>query len=144
MITVTLSLDTAIYASGDLLADTQEVADWVVNGGPEMILQSLTVIDEDDQKVAFDVYFLSSNVSMGTENAAPSITDANARSILGLHSVLAADYKDLGGVGVASYKNIGLTLFGSPSLYVAAVNGSGTPTFTASGIKLRLGFTANK
>lgn len=141
MITVTLSLDTSAYASGDVLAGTQEVTGYQsVVGGAKAFLQSLTVIDEDDQKVAFDVYLLSSNVVMGTENAAPSISDADASSILGVVPVAVADYKDLGGVSIASIKNIGLSLNASPSLYVAVVNGTGTPTFTATGVKLHLGF----
>ena len=140
MITVTLSLDTSAYASGDLLADTQEVTNYLSIAGTTSYLQSMTVVDEDDQKVGFDVYFLSSNVTMGTENSAPSISDANSRSILGFVSVAAADYKDLGGTAIASIKNIGLTLTGPSGLWIAVVNGTGTPTYTASGVKLRLGF----
>jgi hypothetical protein len=140
MITVTLSLDTSAYASGDLLADTQEVTNYLSVAGTTSYLQSMTVVDEDDQKVAFDVYFLSSNVTMGSENSAPSISDANSRSILGFVSVIATDYKDLGGTAIASIKNIGLTLTGQTGLWVAVVNGSGTPTYSAAGVKLRLGF----
>lgn len=140
IISVTLTLDTSAYASGDLLADTQEITNYVSIAGTSSYLQSLTVVDEDDQKVAFDVYFLSSNVTMGTENSAPSISDANARSIQGYVSVGTADYKDIGGVSIASIKNIGLTLSGSTGMWVAVVNGTGSPTFTASGVKLILGF----
>jgi hypothetical protein len=140
MIDVTLSLDTSAYASGDLLADTQAVTGYTTVVGTTSYLQSLTVIDEDDQKVAFTVVFLSSNVSLGTENAAPSISDANGREILGTVSVGTADYVDLGGVSVASIKNIGLTLNGPTGLWVAVVNSTGTPTYTASGVRLRLGF----
>lgn len=139
---VTLSLDTSAYASGDLLADTQVASGFFDSVDGTAILQSLTVIDEDDQKVAFYVYFLSSNVTMGTENAAPSISDANARNILGFVSVGTSDYQDLGGVSVANIRNIGLPLkaaAGTLDLYVAVVNSTGTPTYTASGVKLRLG-----
>ena len=39
--------------------------------------------------------------------------------------------------------NIGMMIkpaTGTDDIYVAAVNGTGTPTFTASGLKLRMGF----
>ncbi len=139
---VTLSLDTAIYASGDVLADTQQVdAALRVTDGTG-VLQGLMVVDQDDQKAAFTVYFLSANVAMGTENAAPSISDANAVNILGLVDIATTDYKDLGGVSVASIRGVSLPLMavsGTDDIYVAVVNGTGTPTYTASGVKLRLG-----
>jgi hypothetical protein len=141
VVDVTLTLDTSAYAGGDLLADTQSFTGVRVNGG-RAILQSVTVIDEDDQGAAFTIYFLSANNSFGTENSAPSISDANARDVLGWVDVSTADYKDLGGVRVASVKGIGLLLEaagGSTSLYLAVVNGTGTPTYTASGVKLKLG-----
>lgn len=142
---VTLSLDTSAYASGDVIADTQ-VVDGALRQDGSGTLQSLTLIDQDDQKVALTVYFLSGNVVMGTENSGPSITDADALHILGYVDVASADYKDLGGVAVVNYKNIGLPLkaaSGTDDLYVAVVNGAGTPTYTAAGIKLRLGITQN-
>jgi len=135
--TLTLSLDTSIYANNDLLADTQELANAVkVNDGWGTI-ESLTVVDADDQGQVFDVWVLDAN-----ENSAPSISDANAAYILGKIPVAAADYVDLGGVKVASLRNIGLPIKpvdGGTSIYVAVTNGTGTPTFTASGVKLRFG-----
>lgn len=141
VVDVTLSLDTSAYASGDLLADTQNFTGVRVAGG-RALLQSVTVIDEDDQGAAFTLFFLSANNSLGTENSAPSISDANARDILGWVDVFTSDYKDLGGVRVASVKPIGLELkaaSGSTNLYVAAVNGTGTPTYSAAGLRLKLG-----
>lgn len=142
LLDVTLSLDTSAYASGDLLADTQAVASAVLSNAGTGILHSVTVIDEDDQGVAFDLYFLSANNSMGTENSAPSISDANARDILCRVQVATTDYYDLGGVRIADVHGLNRIIkgaSGSTSIYVAAVNGSGTPTFTASGLKLRIG-----
>lgn len=139
---LTLSLDTNAYASGDVLADTQAVTGAFRTSGGRAELQSLTVIDEDDQGVAFDVWFFGSNVSLGTENGAPDISDANAREVLGFVSVVTGDYKDLGGVKVACLRNLALPLqaaAGSRDLYVGLINGSGTPTFSASGLRLRLG-----
>lgn len=143
-IDVTLTLDTSAYASGDVLADTQVVTNAMRANDLGGILQSVTVIDQDDQKAAFDIYFLSANVSMGTENSAPSISDANALEILGAPIQIAvSDYKDLGGVSIAGKDAIGKIVkpaTGTRNLYVAVVNGTGAPTYTASGVKLRLGF----
>lgn len=142
VVDVTLSLDTSAYASGDVLADTQQVDAALRVSDGTGVLQSLMVIDQDDQKSAMTIYFLSANVTMGTENSAPSISDANAVNILGFVDIGTADYKDLGGVSVANVKGIGIPLkavSATDDIYLAAVNGTGTPTYTASGVKLRLG-----
>lgn len=139
---LTMSLDTSAYSSGDTIADTQELPDAVKVNDAGGILQSLTVIDKDDQGVAFDVWLMDANVSMGTENSAPNISDTNAASIIGRVAVATGDYVDLGGCRVANIKNINLPIkpvAGGTSIYVAIVNGSGTPTFTASGVVLRFG-----
>ena len=143
VIDVTCTLDTSAYASGDLLFDTQAATSAArVNAG-KVVLESVTVLDEDDQGIAFDLYFLDANNSMGTENSAPSISDANARAILGYVPILSTDYRDLGGCRVACKAGIGLAMkagSGTTTIYVAGVNGTGTPTFTASGLRLKLGF----
>ena len=142
VIDVTLTLDTSAYASGDVLAATQTVADaFKVNGG-RCVLDSLTVIDQDDQKVALTIYVLAANVAMGTENGAPSITDANALNIQAVIPVATTDYLDLGGVAVANIAvgKVVKAASGTRNLYVAAVNGAGTPTYTASGMKVAFKF----
>lgn len=139
---VTLTLDTSAYASGDLIAETQEVANAVTFTGGTAVLQSLTITDEDDQGVALYVVFLKTNVTMGSENSAPSISDANSREILGWVPVATTDYLDVGGAKIACVKNLGLVLqaaTGATSVYVAVVNSTGTPTYTASGLKLKIG-----
>jgi hypothetical protein len=134
--TITFSLDTSAYAIGDVLADTQILTACLrVNDGTG-ILQSMTINDKDDQGFGFDVYILNANVSIGTENAAPSITDANADNILGSFPVLSGDFKDLGGCRHACIKNIGIPVkgaSGTDDLYIALVV-QGAGTYSASGI----------
>lgn len=142
MLDVTLSLDTSAYASGDLLADTQIVSGAFRVGDGTGVLQNILVIDEDDQGAAFDLYFLDGSSSMGTENSAPSPTDAIARTILARVQVATGDYFDLGGARVADIANLARVIkaaSGTKDMYVAAVNGTGSPTYTASGVRLRLG-----
>lgn len=138
---VTLTLDTLIYAAGDVLSDTAEVVGAArVNGG-RAVLESVILIDEDDQGIALDLHFFATNVSLGTKNVAPSISDVNAREHLGAISIVAGDYKDLGGVRVATLRSLGLLLeaaAASTSVWVQAVT-QGAPTHTANGIRLKLG-----
>ncbi|WP_376704671.1 hypothetical protein RQ479_07970 [Mesorhizobium sp. ISC25] len=143
-IDVALTLDTAIYASGDVLADTQVITNAMRVADGLGVLQSIAVIDQDDQKAAINIFLLSANVPMGTENLPPSISDVNALQILGAPiSIGTADYFDLGGASVAGKDAIGKVVkpaAGTRNLYVAVVNGTGTPTYTATGVTLRFGF----
>lgn len=144
IVEVTLSLDTNIYAANDLLADTQVVSNAFYDIDKPGVLDSVYVIDEDDQTaVPIVLYLLSDSGSLGTENSALNPTDAVARTILGTVPILAADFKDLINSKAATIKNIGLIVkpkTGTRDLYIAAaLDGAGTPTYTASGIKVRLG-----
>lgn len=142
-IDVTLSVDTSIYADGDLLADTQVVTSAMRTADALGVLKSVVLVDEDDQGVALDLVFMSSSATLGTENSAPTVSDANARNTLGFVSIATGDYIDLGGVRVATKRDLNLVVkpaTGTSNLYVAAITRGGTPTYTASGLKLRLGF----
>lgn len=147
IIDVTLTTDTAAYASGDLIADTQVVTGAMRLAGGTALLHSVSVLDEDDQGVAFDVIFLQNSTSLGTENGAPNISDANARSnVLCKVAIAAADYTDLGGFKFATVGNLNRLLkaaSGSKDIYVAVVNSTGTPTYSATGLKLRIGLYQN-
>lgn len=137
--TVTFTLDTSAYASADLVADTQVISTTLFdqNAG-SIILDSITLLDEDDQKVALYFVFIQDSTSLGTENSAPNISDANARKVVGVVPVATGDYLDIGGCSVACVRNIGLTMKAAASsraLYVAIVNAAGTPTYTATGLQ---------
>lgn len=139
---VTLSLDTSIYASGDVLADTQEITACVPTPGGRAVIHSIVLNDKDDQGQALDIVFLNTNVSIGTENAAVAVSDTNADQILGIISVASGDWIDLGGCRVATKTNVALVVeagSGLTSLFIAAIS-RGTGTYTASGITLSVGF----
>jgi hypothetical protein len=139
--TFTLSLDTSAYAAGDVLADTQVINSVFRKNDGTGVLQSIKLVDKDDQGQALDLVFLNANNSLGTENSAPNISDANADAILGIIPVAAADFIDLGGCRVATITNIGLPLqavSGAATLYIGAIS-RGTGTYSASGITGILG-----
>lgn len=140
-IEVTLSTDTNIYASGDVLADFQEITGFFRVAGDTATIHSVTVIDEDDQGTALDLYVSRTGGTLGTENAAISISDANAREVQVLAIVAAGDFVDTINNRIATkIINPGLPVGGgaSTSLWIGAVVRSGTPTYTATGLKLRI------
>lgn len=138
---VTLTLDTSIYASGDVLADTQEIASAIrINAGTGVI-HSLIILDKDDQGQPLDVVFLKTNVSLGSENSPVSITDANADEILGIVEVVAGDYVDLVNSQLVTATDVGIVVVAdsaATSLFVGVIS-RGAGTYTASGITLKIG-----
>lgn len=143
---LTLSLDTGgAYADADVLADTQEIANVFRLPGGTIWLQNIRIVDEDDQGAALDLIFLDAASSLGTENSAVSISDALSRTELWRVSVASGDYYDQGGSRIACIGSIATLLkaaSGSTSLFVAAVS-RGTGTYTAAGIRLKIGVQKN-
>lgn len=141
----TFTTDTAIYANGDVLVATVALPLAVYANDAKAVLQSITLLDEDHQGVAMDIYFLDANNSMGAVNAAFQPTDANARGITGYLSIAAADWKDLTGSFIVTKTNTGVGVkpaTGTQNVYVAIELKSGTPTFTAAGLKGRFCFVS--
>jgi hypothetical protein len=140
VITVTPVLDTNIYASGDTLFTTTEVAGVARRSDYPTILKSLYIIDKDDQKPAFDIFLFDRTLTFGAFNVVPAPSDTHAGYFTGKISVVAGDYSDLGGVSVANptIEEKILRLLGT-SLFIAGVLTAGTPTHTASGLVLKFG-----
>lgn len=143
-VTVTCTLDTSAYASGDLIMDTTAITDAVDRAGGYATLDSISILDEDAQGVALTIVLLSASTSCGTINSAPNITDANLRSnYLGIVNVATTDYVTFSGAKLGTVRDLGLTLKAASNtrtLYFAILNGAGTPTFTASGLKITFNF----
>lgn len=140
---VTLSTDTSAYASGDLIADTQQIDAFFRKVDGTGIINSINIIDEDAQGVALYIIFMSTTTSLGTENSAPNISDANLTAgFQGIVSVATSDYVTVSGTKIATIRNIGLpvkAVSGTDDLYIAVLNATGTPTFTAAGLEMRIG-----
>lgn len=145
MPTVTFSLDTSAYTANDLLADTQAVAGALRVSGGSGVLNSIAILDEDDQAAAgMTVYILKSNVSLGSENSGITVTDANAREIIGVINIAAGDWTDLINSKLAFKGNLGIPIKVSSGTSIwIALQTAGTPTQTASGITGILGILAD-
>jgi hypothetical protein len=142
VVTVTPTCDTSAYTGGDLLFDSTEVAAAVRANGGTAILESITIIDKADQKVGFTILLANAATDFGAPNSAPDPDDTETATVIGWVAVTASDYIDLGGAAVACIRNLGLLLkagAATTSIYIAAVNGTGTPTYGASDLVLQIG-----
>lgn len=134
---VTMTTDTAIYATGDVLTDTVALTSILAGFGGAGILQSITVLDKDLQSQGLDIVILRTNVSLGTKNAAVSISDTNAEEILGIVRVSSGDFLSLTNSSVATKNSLGIGVKGdgSDTIYLSMIS-RGTGTYTASGLRV--------
>lgn len=146
LIQVTPTLDTSAYASGDLICDVTTITSAALASGAYTELVSVTIVDQDDQTAsAYTIYVTNLSTTWGTFNAAPTVSDAALLGIQAIIPIASGDWLDLGGGKVAQPRiaqNIGAICktSGSANLYMTIVNGAGTPTFTASGLKVTFCF----
>ena len=143
VIDVTLVTDTNAYADNDVLVVPQAVPGIFTEAGGVRRLQSVTLLDEADQGQDIDLLFFDASADLGTINDAVSISDADARKILGKVSVLQANYTDLVNSQLATVSALDLIMKAadpSAACYIGAVLRSGTPTYAAASLKLKLGF----
>lgn len=141
IVDVTLSAAAEAYTANDLVADTQEIVGAVRVAGGSGVINFVRLLDGDDQGAAMDLYFVGASDSWGTEGGAVAPTDAEAAEIFGSVSIAASEYTDLIASQEATKPNQNIPFKapdGSTSIWVVAVT-RGTPTYTASGLKLRLG-----
>jgi hypothetical protein len=139
---ITMTTDTSAYASGDLIADTQQLDAFFRIADGSAYVTDVRVHDSSDSGVAMFILLHGTTTSMGTENSAPNISDANAAAgIQAIIPILTTDYLDIGGCKVASVavnKTV-KAVSGTDDLYVSIVNSTGTPTFAADSLILTFG-----
>ena len=83
LLDVTLLCDTTAYAANDVLVATQRIPNAMRDIDYPGVLQTVTMIDEDNQGAAMDVYFLDANVNFGRFNQLPTLTGVSARMYYG-------------------------------------------------------------
>lgn len=132
---ITPTIDTSAYASGDQLGSLMTIPNALLNFGAGT-LENITIIDKDKQNAALNILFFSAAPTItSVDNAALDISDTEMVSkCLGYVPIAAADYKSL---NVNSVATIAQTvakpnlIATSDSLYAIILSG-GTPTYTST------------
>jgi len=144
VITIDATVDTNAYAEGDVLFATQEVAGFSTAADITSILQSVTVIDPDDQGIGIDLIFFNANTTLGTENSAPDLDDTEVLTVIGRAQVGAGSFYDLGANRVACVYGIGLPMKAGTggSVWMAGI-ARGAPTYAGGHVYFKLGVLRN-
>ena len=142
IVSITPGTTTNACSDGEIIWDNEKLENLVGVKGGSCILQSVTLIDDDDHGGAIDLVFFNASSSLGTEGSAVSTADgAVPDAILGVVTV--SSYFDGVNWKVGTKNNIGLVIKAasdSRDIYVGAVNRSGGAlTYTAAGLLLKVG-----
>tara|TARA_R100000458_G_C8200363_1_gene191108 strand:+ start:355 stop:861 length:507 start_codon:yes stop_codon:yes gene_type:complete len=143
LIDVATVADTEAHADGDVIVQSVEIPNAASVEGGSGIIQSIMLLDADDEAPAVDIVFSSNNTDLASGSGEPvNISDANAASLYGFVNV--SNYTDLIGCQMATKTNIGMVFkasSGTRSIYMHIINRSGgTYTNAGSGdLKLRIG-----
>ena len=134
-IAVTLGIDTGAYQAADNIGGKLTFANAARETGGCGRIQTVVVVDQDNEKTEKDIFFFHTDPSNSTitNNAALDIADADLLTCVGYVNVPAAAYKSLNDNAVAIVSNVGIVFdlpSGATSLYAAVVE-RGTPTYTA-------------
>jgi hypothetical protein len=148
IITVNPVIDIAgAYASGDQMGAIIEIPAILPTNGGLAKLISVVVVDKDDEGGAFDLMLWSASVTLAADNAAVSISDADALLFLGKVAIASADYEDVGGAKLATKTGVAIPVTGastSKSVYLSLIS-KDSKTYTAtSDLVIKLGFEVLK
>ena len=127
----------AAYASGDAMGTLFTINTGCTTG----MIQTLLVIDQDKEQLAFDVVLFKELFTPTADNSAFDAVDAELRDhFVGIIPVTASDYAAFNDNAAACVRNVGLS-FTAPGrkLYGQLVT-RGAPNYTAA-TDLSLGFS---
>lgn len=137
-----LTTATTAYTAGDVLG-----AGWTVpnaakaSGGTGRIV-GVTMVDYSDIVASVTLYFFDSSVTFGSDNAGPSISDADSLKAVG--APLTVYLNDVGSTRIGGVDSISIPYYcsGGTDLYVYAVTNVGHTFFgAATDLKLRVALT---
>jgi hypothetical protein len=153
-VTFTPTLTAGAYSANDVLFETVALVGALPYGGRGRVV-SINVHDADDQGQDMVLFFLRSNVALGTLNAPITITDANAKFITGaveieswldlVNSQFGIGESSVGtahqGLGSAGYISVE-AVDGGTTIYCAGMT-LGTPTHTVAGLTFDVWFESD-
>ena len=143
IIEITPGTTTNACSDGEIIWDNEKLENLTATKGGSCVLQSIGLLDDDDNGGAIDLVFLNATGSLGTEGSAISVDDDSSAvpgTILGIVQI--SNYFDGVAWKYGHKENIGLVLksaANSRDIYVAAINRSGGAlTYTAAGLLLKV------
>ena len=130
----TVTISTSGYSAGDVIGGKITLTNAMRKVNGTGVLQSLSILDTDNEKAALTVILFSADITSPADNAAWAWTSADFSKVLGTVSVATSDYVTVGGEAIATISGIGLPVAatGSTAHIYAVVVASSAPTYGAT------------
>lgn len=141
VVSVTPTIDTAVYASGELVGGLITLERATRNGVHTGLISSIALSDLDSDAADIDVVIFDSNptATTFTDNAAFDVADADLLKVICWVSVTDYILFSDNSVGLAQNVNCPFEILSGTTLYAALVS-RGTPDYaTVSDLTLRVG-----
>ena len=143
VISVTPTINTAIYATGDAIGGKQTLTGAARGSGGVACLESVAIIDKGNQKAACDILFFDSDPAAATiTNNAAFVFSTDISKLVGIVHIATTDWITIDSNAICHIANIRKQMLtvGTANLFVAVV-GTGTPTYlTAGDLIFKYGF----
>ena len=142
--TITPDTHTEEAAVAQSVFQADELENFMSEKGGTAIIQSIVILDDDDNGNALDKVLMDTTGLLDAGDDADVIDAADGvipDAILGVVSV--TNYFDGVLWQVGQKDNIGLTIKSASttrSVYISAINRGGTATWTAEGLRLKIGY----
>lgn len=134
------------YSSGDVIGGVNSVPGTVNNPGGPATLDSVIVLDKANQKADLDLVFFNAVPanSIGADNAAYALNDADLAKVIGRVTVAAADYVSSSTNNAeATKRDLRLLLQAAAhvtTIYCAVIARAAATYGSASDLSVKLGF----
>ena len=142
--TITPDTHTEEAAVNESVFQADELANFMSEKGGTAIIQSIVILDDDDNGNSLDIVFMDTVSLLDASDDATVIDAADGvipDAILGVVNV--SNYFDGVLWQVGQKDGIGLTIKSASttrSIYISAINRGGTATWTAAGLRLKIGY----
>ena len=148
--TITPDTHTEEAAVNESVFQADELANFMSEKGGTAIIQSIVVLDDDNNGNSLDIVFMDTDglldasddaTVIDVDDTADVASAAIVDSILGVVSI--SNYFDGVFWQVGQKDGIGLAIKAASttrSIYISAINRGGTATWTAAGLRLKIGY----
>jgi hypothetical protein len=148
VVTMTPTIDTSAYASGDQLGSLVELSNALDDSSGTGTIVSVAVLDKAAQSSALTLLLFKDKPTVASsDNAALNISDSEMAKCLGIIPIAGTDYVALSANSIASVRNVNLVIsstksdlnLNGTSLW-AILRSGGSPTYgAASDLVLSIG-----
>ncbi len=131
-ISATPTITAGGYSAKDAVGGEMTFANAARTSGGSGIINSVTIIDNDDEKAGLELWLFHTTVTEAADNAPMDFSDAELATCVGVIPISAADYYSLADNGVACVRGVGLQFKCAATSLFGQLKCTGTPTYTAT------------